>query len=180
MHTFSVFRRLLVMAASVTAAAAVGVSGAAAASATPPSGSWIPWMCVNGTTEAQIGGCAVGDGSSPVRVAASKTGVTTNWTTYEYKYDHQEIKQADTDLCMQLDAKKDVVIEATCNGASYQEWGPYVPKEGWVGQVRSDWDRDVCLTYNQSGHDLYVRGCVQNPPGNADAIQQMFYTFQGH
>jgi hypothetical protein len=88
--------------------------------------------------------------------------------------DHQEIEQVNsagelTDHCMQLDhARGNTVIQAACNGKSYQEWEKVyiglLNGEGQFDEYRSDWDRDLCLSYNAAGHDIYVRGCSKLRP----------------
>jgi hypothetical protein len=144
-----VFRRLVIVAASVMAAAGIGVVGTGTASAQSFS-----YLCVVDPSTGNYV-CAYGNGSSAIEMKAEEPS-TTNWFLNS---DHQ-LQQANTDLCMQVDHDaENAVIEATCANATYQEWG-VVYTEGGYNIIESDWGSTaLCLTYNKSKSILDVVGC---------------------
>lgn len=132
-----------IVAASLMAVVTViGLSGTAKASETQYTN-----LCVldNGN---YVCAYAQGAGNTIFMLPKSQTlNNTTNWYWPDTDT-YGVIDQAQTDLCMQLDADAGyVVIEATCTSspASYQEW--YLTASG---QFISEWAPNQCLTYNAS------------------------------
>ena len=92
----------------------------------------------------------------------------TNW----YSNSDQEIQQAGTDLCMQINHNAgNIVIEATCNGQAYQRWSFIGTDAGDI--MESYYGSSLCLTYNQSKAWVDVVGC------NETEWYEQWYTPQG-
>jgi hypothetical protein len=148
-------RRFLAVVAGVIAAAAFGVTGAGAASAATA----YRGACVQQSSPG-IEACAIAEGSQrQVQMQVLGIQATTNW--YFPISTRGEFKQANTDLCLQVDhAAGNVVIEATCTGASYQKWDADAN-----GGFKSEWDpkANLCLTYNEKKGSLVVGGCSKSP-----------------
>lgn len=103
------------------------------------------YLCVDGATQE----CAYG--ASPIEIKPENT----NWY-YPVAGQIGEIRQANTDLCMQVDHDAgNIIVEATCTGASYQEW--YGEPSGT--EFETQWNTTDCLTYDQSGQNLDIHGC---------------------
>jgi hypothetical protein len=109
--------------------------------------------------------CAFPNGAgSPVGMAV---GQNFNWNSPGWGgwlfngLDHTgQIQQATSSLCMQLDhAAGNLVIEATCNGASYQKWTAFLAPDGYDWMFYSMWDMSQCLTYNADHSRLDTVGC---------------------
>jgi hypothetical protein len=152
-------RRAIAVAAAGGLAAATAVIGAGAASAV----SARPF-CVNNTSI-----CAFPNGGSVIGMHEDSQGSNPLWLFNGVNHDGQ-IQQNGTGLCMQLDHDGgNIVIEAACNKASYQEWDPYV-LDGYV-VYESEWNGDgaQCLTYNSDHNRLDTVACTdawyQNFPG---------------
>jgi hypothetical protein len=143
-------RTIAITAASVMAAALgfIGAGAASAATAEP--------FCV-----ARVDVCANARGSNPVAMLIGQ-GVTGYWYADE-THGPAQIQQAHVDLCLQLDhAKSNEVIEAKCNGASYQKWqGASVVENGEIVSASyvSQWNKNLCLTYNESKEILDAVTC---------------------
>jgi hypothetical protein len=97
---------------------------------------------------------------------------TTNWVYTDVNRGYGQIRQAGTQLCMQLDsAAGNVVIESGCNkSATYQEWAFLSTAQfGW--QFLSKWHpsgqpgAQLCLTYNQDQKNLHIGGAAGHGPG---------------
>lgn len=132
---------------------ASGTLGAGTASASPTVNS----LCIiNNTENADV--CAIANGSNAIQMAAPQSS-TTNWDFVSNSITANgpgELEQINTTSCMQVDHDKgNIVIMATCNGQSYQEWT--ITSLG--DQYESVWNPSLCLTYNAGGHDLVVGGC---------------------
>jgi hypothetical protein len=144
-------RTMAVMAASVIAAA-TGIVGAGAASAASPQA-----FCVNGSSV-----CAVGEGASSA-VFMFASGSPTAWLFNNQTHPPAQIQQAGADLCLQLDhSAGNIVIEATCNRASYQTWqaAPIITNAPINGIAYvSEWDTNLCLTYNADEEILDAVNC---------------------
>jgi hypothetical protein len=83
---------------------------------------------------------------------------TPGWTNWYYPVSgYQPIIQADTDQCMEVDAKAgDTVIESGCDSsASFQLWKPSSTNE-----YVSKYDSTKCLT--KSGTKLFISKCANN------------------
>jgi hypothetical protein len=102
--------------------------------------------------------CAVGNGSSAVHMWPDPAA--TNWyESYEWN-SPTELQQANTSQCMQVDHDAgNIVIEATCTGASYQTWKIGYNSNFGGYTFTSEWDPAECLTYNADGSDLVIGGC---------------------
>jgi hypothetical protein len=150
-------KRIAVAAIAILATTAVvGVSTTARASETPPN--WTP-ICIDNN-----GGdvCAFADGSAqPVLMEVVRGGPPpaslTNWLTPDAGQ-IGGIEQANTSLCMQVNASKGYVDEATCDGSISQQWSVKTYSDGNFN-YESRWNTNDCLTYNQSAGDLDVHGC---------------------
>jgi hypothetical protein len=150
----------------------IGVVGAGTASASGDSP-----LCTAEANGSQYSVCAYGDGSNPVEMNLPLS-TTTNWIYPNVSGTHTPIKQVGTDLCMQLDHNAgNVVIEATCNGASYQDW-----KNQYVSGTRStmffsEWNINtspLCLSYDiDGGNILAADPCTFD---TTDAWYQQFYS----
>jgi hypothetical protein len=111
----STVRRCAAVGPSVIAAAAVGVAAAGPASAATqsakPANLCVDVPIVHGLS---VDGCAYAQGPNRVLIQGlSGTKGMTNW--FYPTSGFGQIRQADTDLCMQEDAAAgNVVIEATC------------------------------------------------------------------
>lgn len=150
-------RRAAAVALAVSAVAAAGVIGAGTASAATPRE-----FCVNNSSI-----CAFPNGGSAVQMYEDSQGPNPLWLFNGVGHPGQ-IQQNGTGLCMQLDADGGyIVIEAACNGASYQKWDPSAVN-GYVVYA-SEWNANYCLTYNADLSRLDVVGCddkwYQNFPG---------------
>ena len=150
-------RRATAVAVAAGAIAATGVIGAGTASAATPRE-----FCVNNTSI-----CAFPNGGSAVVMQEDSQGPNPLWLFNGADHSGQ-IQQAGTGLCMQLDANAGyLVIEAACNGASYQKWDPYLFNGSIV--YASEWDETQCLTYNREHNRLDTVLCTgawyQNFPG---------------
>jgi hypothetical protein len=89
--------------------------------------------------------------ASPIEIEPENT----NWY-YPDAGQIGEIKQANTNLCMQVDADAGgIILEATCTGAPYQEW--FGEPSGV--EFETQWNTTDCLTYDQSGDNLDIHGC---------------------
>jgi hypothetical protein len=149
-------RSIAIMAAGVMAAA-IGVVSAPAASAATPD-----FFCVDYTQA-----CAVPEASGPVKMGDYLAPVHT-WLYNGPGHGPTQIQQNGADLCMQLDhAAGNLVIEAKCNGASYQKWqAKYIivsanpANDG--DEYMSEWDSSLCLTYNESKAYLDAVTCQGN------------------
>jgi hypothetical protein len=150
------FRRFGAAAVSAVAVVAVGITGAATASAAT---SRAYPLCVDEAetfqgrpVEQPV--CAYARNSDAMTMQ-NVGGSVTNWY---YGKGYGEIKQANTDLCMQLDnSGGNIVIEAKCSSAKppYQEWAP-----NGSDQIRSKWGKTaLCLTYDKDQGILKVGGC---------------------
>jgi hypothetical protein len=138
--------------AVLAAAATFGFSGSAQASETQ--GDWAPICVDNG----DVPYCAYG--TSPVEMIKNNAGNgTTNWY-YPNSGQIGEIKQANTNLCMQADESSgvNVIDEVTCTGASDQEWSVKTYSDGDFN-FESRWNTTDCLAWNASAGGLYLRGC---------------------
>lgn len=141
----------LAATAIMAATAIVGVADADTAKAA----SWTN-LCVFSVDE-----CAYANGSNAIETKPQFSS-STNWS-YPAPGNSapEEIVQAKTDLCMQVDHDGgNIVIEATCTGASYQLW--YNIGDGPANVFTSDWDpsADLCLSYDFSGEILKVDPCI--------------------
>lgn len=150
-------KRAIAVAAAGTIAAAVAVIGADTASAATPRP-----FCVGG-----YNACAIAEGSNPVFMPYGAIHVT-SWL-YNGVGHNGQIQENGTGLCMQLNHNAgNLVIEAACNGASYQQWDPYYLNGSIV--YASEWDYSQCLTYNRDNRWLDTVPCTgawyQNFPGN--------------
>jgi hypothetical protein len=147
----AILKKFAVVVASAVATVALSGACVGAASASTPT---YRYLC---TENPFPNFCATAHGQSQTVQMEGNTEPPHNDTNWYYPHGSAftEIQQANTDLCMQVDHDADNhVIEATCNGASYQEWD-------LVGhsQFRSEWNEGVCLTTPDLGGDLYVGGC---------------------
>jgi hypothetical protein len=149
-----------VAVAASAIAAATGAIGADTASAATPRG-----FCVD-----NIFICADPNGGNAVQMLEASQSPAPLWLFNEVDHPGQ-IQQNGTSLCMQLDADGGyIVIEATCNGASYQKWDPYLLNGSVV--YASEWDESECLTYNEDYARLDTVPCTgawyQNFPGTVE------------
>ena len=134
----------------LTLAAASGV-----VSAGPASASVNEEICVS--TMHSV--CAYAHGSNAVEMI-TQTGTTTNYWLNGANHPPGQIQQADTSMCLQLDhAAGNIVIEAACNGASYQQWQASLSNSGGGLAFSSSWNASLCLTYNESKAILDVVTC---------------------
>jgi hypothetical protein len=146
-------RRVSTWAAAIAiAATAIGVVGAGTAKANGPTP-----LCIY---DSNI--CGYAHGSDPVEMIPQISS-TTNWY-YPGLYATAQIRQDNTTNCMQVDHDGgNVVIEAACKVASYQEWyDKGINVSGYIYyQFQSEWDPSLCLTYDASasGSILKVGGC---------------------
>jgi hypothetical protein len=163
-----VFRRLAVMAASILAATAIagvaggGTASAAVAALVPPPAQ----LCLTDPQDNFL--CAYGQGSNPIAMSA-QVATTTNW--YFPTGGGGQISQENTTNCMQVDASIGYkVIEATCNGQSYQQWN-VVDDPGATGyyQFQSQYNLSDCLTFNADASQLEIGGC-----GSTDWYQHFY------
>jgi hypothetical protein len=78
----------------------------------------------------------------------------TNW----YLNGNNEIQQANTNLCMEINHDGgNVIREAPCKAVSYQQWGEWTT--GGANWFNSAWSPDgnqYDLVYNQNNSDLDV------------------------
>lgn len=139
-------------AASIIAAAAIGVGGTGTASAATQ----FAYLCILDQSANTI--CAYGHGPNAIGMIP-ETGSTTNWY-YPGIGGSGTIQQVNTHLCMQLDHNAgNIVIEAACNpNATYQQWTNFADLNTPMTFI-SVWDPSLCLTYEQSGKILKVGGC---------------------
>jgi hypothetical protein len=152
-------RSIIPFAAAAVMAISTAVIGAGAAAAATPSG-----LCVPGNYDA----CAVPEGSSPVRMCLWEgwikmqglcTGSAEFWLYNGLNHTGQ-IQEAGTSSCMQLDHDAgNLVIEARCNGASYQKWTAFLAPNGVDWMFYSMWDMNQCLTYNEDHQYLDTVAC---------------------
>jgi hypothetical protein len=176
----SFVRRFAALGASLMAAAAIGVMGAGTASASTTAAH----LCV------EFGGyditdCAYAQG--PKRTLMSPLQTTKSMTNWYYPTSgYGQFRQANTDVCMQLDAADgNIVIEATCRKASgttkvpaYQLWEPVATSDKGGFEYRSEWNTTVCLTRDVSKFGsmttIYLddRGCS---PAGSPNWPQVFY-----
>ena len=149
-------RQAIVVAVASAIVAATGVIGVGTASAATPRE-----FCVNNSLI-----CAFPEGGNAV--AMLQTNKLDPLWLYNGVNHPGQIQQAATGLCMQLDHNAgNIIIEAACNKASYQEWNPYLLAGSVV--YASVWDGSQCLTYNQDLSRLDTVDCTgawyQNFPG---------------
>ncbi len=110
--------------------------------------------------------CAQAEGSGYVVDMEGDNGQDiTNW--YYPTSGYQEISQADTKLCMEVDAAGgDVVIEATCAGLASERWERIPVGTDVFGEtyyiLQSDWDPSLCLAYNEEYGWLVADTCNGN------------------
>jgi hypothetical protein len=146
--------RLIAALAFPLLAFALIAGSAGAASAATPASSTYRFLCtyINNSL------CAIAAGSGnyvQMEGATEPPHNTTNWY-YPTGTGYTTIRQANTQLCMQLDHDaSNRVIEATCNTASYQEWDLTSNSE-----FRSEWDTSLCLTTPFPGGPLYASTCT--------------------
>ena len=138
-----------------------GAISASAASAATPASSTYRYLC----TAENNSLCAVAGGSGNYVVMEGATEPVHNTTNWYYPTGtaYTTIRQADTQLCMQLDhVDSNRVIESACNTESYQEWDLTSNSE-----FRSKWDTSLCLTAPPVGGALYASTCQA---GNIDQV----------
>jgi len=168
-------RKSLLIVSSVLAVAATGVMSAGPASATESSGSTS--MCVYNSAAGEYGefDCAWANGAGQPVGMYPITGNTTTW--YVPVSGWGEIRQAGTNLCMQLNnSANNRIQEATCTGASYQKFSRhYFSQNTYV--YNSEWGPYLCLTYNENNQILDMVTCPYHngvfAPGYAPWYQQV-------
>ena len=132
-----------------------GAVSAGAASAATPASSTYRYLCT-ATGDPDL--CAIAHGSGNYVEMQGDTEPPTNTTNWYYPTGtaYTTIRQADTQLCMQLDhVDSNRVIESACNTESYQEWDLTSNSE-----FRSKWDTSLCLTSPAvAGGALYASTC---------------------
>jgi hypothetical protein len=164
-------RRFAGMAVSILAAATlIGIGGAGTASASTVGPGHLCTnyyvSSVNGNNSYYGPGCAYG--TSPISFVAEGYPGNTNW--YMSNSGYGNIKQANTNLCMELDADAGyTVVKATCGSATYMQW------EWYGSEIISEWATTVneeymCLTLNDAGNDFDVIPC------KGDAAEDFFFT----
>ncbi len=158
--------RLAAVASAMLVAAATGIVCAGSASASTTASK----LCVIPSNNNQIINCAFsqnqGNKVEMLTLAGPYVNTMTNW--YYPTKTWGEIRQADTNLCMQLDnSLSNDIILATCSssGASYQEWYPSSLSNGDT-VFQSMWDRNLCLN-----DDIYT-GLLDAAPCNQNTNQQ--------
>jgi hypothetical protein len=140
-------RRAVPLAAAGLLAVGTAFIGAGPAAAATPE-----ILCIANTDV-----CAIANGQYPVLMEASPGVMLGNWLYNGLNHPGQ-IQAAYGDLCMQLDHDAgNVVIGATCNGASYQKWAAVIAPGGWA--FVSQWDTTQCLTYNRDHAELDTVTC---------------------
>ena len=148
--------------------AALGAAGVAGAGTASASTAHRGTFCT-AITAGSAGFCAIAEGASqPVRMLQDpqQNSSPTTWA-YPIQGGYQQILNGNLSLleplCMQLDhAKSNEVIEAKCNGASYQKWqGASVVENGKIVSASyvSQWNKNLCLTYNESKEILDAVTC---------------------
>jgi hypothetical protein len=154
MRLFAKSAQATATAVAVLATAAMfGFSGSAQASETQ--GDWAP-ICMEQNGAAPD--CAYG--TSPVEMIKDTPGIgVTNWY-YPASGQIGEIKQANTNRCMQADesSAENVIVEVTCTGNSDQEFSVKTYSDGNFS-FESRWNTTDCLAWNASADGLYLRGC---------------------
>jgi hypothetical protein len=138
-----------VVAAGMLAIVGIGLSGPAKASETSYTN-----LCVS-DNGSYVCAYSQGAGIQILMISKATTGInTTNWYWPDTNTT-DEIREADTTLCMQLDHDAgNIVIEAACNGAPYQYW--HLTSSG---EFISAWDASQCLTYNKDHTSLDTVTC---------------------
>jgi hypothetical protein len=145
-----------ILAAGIMALSAVVIGAHPAAAASPSI------LCIGLTNQEWT--CAQPNGSSPVAMPTEtqpfEPEFDWDWWLYNGLNHTGQIQESDTSLCMQLDHNAgNTVIEATCNGASYQKWTAFLAPNGYSWMFYSMWDMNQCLTYNASHHYLDTVAC---------------------
>jgi hypothetical protein len=149
-------RTIIPFAVAAVLALSTAVIGAGtAAAATPYS------LCLSAISKAPI--CALPKGSSPVEMCYmyNRNPDCPDFEGWLYNgLNHPgQIQQNGTSSCMQLDHNAgNLVIEATCNGASYQKWAAFDAGDG-TWSFYSMWDTTQCLTYNEDHSYLDTVTC---------------------
>ena len=140
-------RTIAITAASMMAAALgfIGAGAASAATAEP--------FCV-----ARVNVCANARGSSPVAMLIGQ-GVTGYWYNDET---HGRGSSRPTSTCACTGTRRERHHRGQINGASYQKWqGASVVENGEIVSASyvSQWDKNLCLTYNESKEILDAVTC---------------------
>lgn len=130
--------RTVPFVAAGVVALSTAVIGAGPATAATPEG-----LCL-----ASVDVCAFANGSQQPILMETVQGIVPATWLYNGLNHPGQIQGAGNSLCMQLDhAAGNTVIEAACNGASYQKWAAVLAPGGWA--FVSQWDTTQCLTYNR-------------------------------
>jgi hypothetical protein len=152
-------RSIIPLAAAAVMALSAAVIGAHPAAAASPAPLCLAYQPTPGYYV-----CATPNGSSPVAMDKFHPpfGYDPPWNFWLYNgLDHTgQIQEANTSLCMQLDHNAgNTVIEAKCNGASYQKWTAFLSPDGYNWMFYSMWDMNQCLTYNEDHGYLDTVAC---------------------
>jgi hypothetical protein len=146
-------------------AAAIMVLSAAVIGARPAAAATSATLCLYypASINRNLDVCADPNGSSPVAMlhppGLDVNGYPSAWLYNGLNHTGQ-IQQTDTSLCMQLDHNAgNTVIEAKCNGASYQKWTAFLAPDGYDWSFYSMWDMNQCLTYNEDHSYLDTVAC---------------------
>jgi hypothetical protein len=150
-------RTIIPFAVAAVLALSTAVIGAGTAAAATPT-----LLCIRDTNTVPL--CAQPEGSSPVimcevtRKSGPDCPIFKGWLYNGLNHPGQ-IQQNGTSLCMQLDHNAgNLVIEATCNGASYQKWAAFLAANG-MWSYYSMWDPTQCLTFNADLAELDTVTC---------------------
>ena len=142
-------RRIAAVAAAALAVSALtGVAESGSASAA----SYTFLCAVNPDFGTSAPACLLSNGNG-ARISAetARTG-TTNWTYPNVNGEEGEIQQANTNLCMQVNASdSDYVRGATCVGDAAEEWINSYNPEYHETMFISAWNTSLCLTIPATG-----------------------------
>ncbi len=155
-------RRLIILASAAlisSSFAVVGNASLAHADEFP----YYTHLCIDDTTNyADPSHCILANGSgNELQVVRLQTSYTTNWFspgTVGF------FKQANTDLCMQVDHNAgNVVIETKClTTESYQLWTTVTSTDSngyFIYRYETNWDKALCLSYDSDGQTFTVTSC---------------------
>jgi hypothetical protein len=136
----------LLAGGALTLGGITGIAGTASAA------SWTYLCAVNPVMSGDTG-CMLAHGiDHHITMETPRTG-TTNWTYPNTNGAEGEIKQANTNLCIQVNASdSDYVRENTCVGDAAEEWINFYNAEYKETMFKSVWNQSLCLDDPANGN----------------------------
>lgn len=167
------------MVGAIAVGSIIGAPGISKASPTgikPASLTKYKYLCTFAASNGTGSICAYAAGANPIRMI-SKVSSTTNWFYPEQGDSANNIKQANTTDCMELNTSDYTVKEAGCNGNDEEVWVAKYNSSTGRTEFYSAWgvanqNRDLCLSYDKDDAILKADPCT--PGGGTSYWYQQF------